>query len=593
MGKPSDGATSTNEPWSGVAPYLTGSKATTRTNTTAGSFDEFGQWIPGQTTESNSGQDIPGLFDLGLNTYQSGLWSPVQQSAADSEINRLNNFSTTPYTDVGNNLINGAYNSVINPVSAIPNPNQLSASYINSPAQITQSPYSASTVANPSLITQSPYSAATIKNADKIYAQRINAANEMKNLGIANPDKAIQQMLTGQANTDTLDPVVQAALRRMSESFGEGVMPMLNTNAAVSGQVGGSRQGIAQGLAAKGLANAMGDTSAGMYNDAYNAAQQNMYGTANNMAGLGVDVGKSNAANNLSAQIQNAQNQLATQIANQNALNNASQFNSNQNFAAQNNNILNAMNTGQFNAGALNNAGQFNSNQNLAAQGTNILNAMNAGQFNANQDYTAQAQNADNQMSTNLNNANLGLSNNTQFMANNTQNAQNAISGLSALGTGNTLDANNYAALQAALASPSMYNQNALNQYANILQPGMNFNQTSDGQSGLANALGGAAAGYGIGTNLIAPLLGATGPGVAGWGAVGGLGGLLLSDIRAKTDIRRVGSTDKGIPVYVYRYKSGGPMQMGVMAHEAEKIVPEAVGYIGDGDLKGVDYAKL
>lgn len=66
----------------------------------------------------------------------------------------------------------------------------------------------------------------------------------------------------------------------------------------------------------------------------------------------------------------------------------------------------------------------------------------------------------------------------------------------------------------------------------------------------------------------------------------------LLSDRRAKTGIRRVGTTDGGIPIYVYRYKTGGPAQMGVMADEVEKVIPAAVLESSSG-LKYVNYALV
>lgn len=51
----------------------------------------------------------------------------------------------------------------------------------------------------------------------------------------------------------------------------------------------------------------------------------------------------------------------------------------------------------------------------------------------------------------------------------------------------------------------------------------------------------------------------------------------MFSDKRVKTDIQRVGVTDNGLPIYTYRYKWGGPIQMGVMAQDVEKVKPEAV----------------
>lgn len=84
------------------------------------------------------------------------------------------------------------------------------------------------------------------------------------------------------------------------------------------------------------------------------------------------------------------------------------------------------------------------------------------------------------------------------------------------------------------------------------------------------------------------------GLGSAALGAAGDAGGFaaLLSDRRLKTDIKRVGQTDDGLPIYTYRYKSGGPFHMGVMAQEVAAIVPHAVADMGGGVL-GVHYGRL
>jgi len=75
---------------------------------------------------------------------------------------------------------------------------------------------------------------------------------------------------------------------------------------------------------------------------------------------------------------------------------------------------------------------------------------------------------------------------------------------------------------------------------------------------------------------------------------MGGLFGLasagigLLSDRRLKTDIRRVGQTDAGTPIYTYRYITGGPVQMGVMAQD----VPDAA-FMTDSGFFAVDYGAV
>lgn len=79
----------------------------------------------------------------------------------------------------------------------------------------------------------------------------------------------------------------------------------------------------------------------------------------------------------------------------------------------------------------------------------------------------------------------------------------------------------------------------------------------------------------------------------AGMGGLFGLLGTGLSlfapsDRRLKTDIKRVGTTDGGTPIYTYRYVWGGPMQMGVMAQD----VPEAAHMHESGYLM-VNYAEV
>jgi hypothetical protein len=76
--------------------------------------------------------------------------------------------------------------------------------------------------------------------------------------------------------------------------------------------------------------------------------------------------------------------------------------------------------------------------------------------------------------------------------------------------------------------------------------------------------------------------------------AMGGLFGLgssaigLFSDRRLKTDIRRVGQTDAGIPLYAYRYIWGGPVHIGVMAQD----VPDAA-FMTDSGYLAVRYEEV
>jgi hypothetical protein len=64
-----------------------------------------------------------------------------------------------------------------------------------------------------------------------------------------------------------------------------------------------------------------------------------------------------------------------------------------------------------------------------------------------------------------------------------------------------------------------------------------------------------------------------------------------ISDRNAKTDIKKVGKTNSGLPIYTFKYKGDNKTKMGVMAQDVEKKNPKAVGLING--IKGVDYSKI
>lgn len=65
------------------------------------------------------------------------------------------------------------------------------------------------------------------------------------------------------------------------------------------------------------------------------------------------------------------------------------------------------------------------------------------------------------------------------------------------------------------------------------------------------------------------------------------------SDRRLKHDIKRIGTSDNGLPVYTFKYKGDDTEQthVGYMADEVEKKHPDAVGVAGNG-YKYVDYDR-
>lgn len=64
-----------------------------------------------------------------------------------------------------------------------------------------------------------------------------------------------------------------------------------------------------------------------------------------------------------------------------------------------------------------------------------------------------------------------------------------------------------------------------------------------------------------------------------------------FSDRRLKTDVKKVGELDSGLPVYSYRYKGDDKPQIGLMAQDVEKVNPDAVATHPSG-FKMVNYAE-
>lgn len=74
--------------------------------------------------------------------------------------------------------------------------------------------------------------------------------------------------------------------------------------------------------------------------------------------------------------------------------------------------------------------------------------------------------------------------------------------------------------------------------------------------------------------------------------AGGSTGEVQVSDRRLKTDIRRVGTTRLGLPLYQFRYKDLPEIYEGVMAQDVAVMHYSAIRRLPYGYM-AVDYAKL
>lgn len=101
--------------------------------------------------------------------------------------------------------------------------------------------------------------------------------------GLADATGSAAQFNLGAGRDVASNPYFQGALsgaiRPIREQLLEQILPSIRNQALTGGNFGGSRQAIAEGLAAKGAINAAQDTTARMSSDEYNAAQQRALST--------------------------------------------------------------------------------------------------------------------------------------------------------------------------------------------------------------------------------------------------------------------------------------------------------------------------
>lgn len=138
------------------------------------------------------------------------------------------------------------------------------------------------------------------------------------------------------------------------------------------------------------------------------------------------------------------------------------------------------------------------------------------------------------------------------------------------LGTGSGVQGPQFVNTPTSQIQPTDVSGNYWNAYQGQLAQQQMANQSSNATMGGLFGLGGTALAGGLKYGL--PLL-------------------MGSDIRMKENVRRVGYTDDGQPLYFYTYKSDpNTPHVGLMAQDVEKIRPDAVVEI-DG-MKYVDYAR-
>lgn len=221
-----------------------------------------------------------GIFPEAQRMFEQGGFNPAMQSAVDLYSGDVMNRATDPannFMRIGaNKVMQGAFDSNFDPIANITTP-------------------------------------------------QINLTAARSGQGVLNPTNAMYKMLSGRPDNPYLDQQASAITNQLTRNLNENVMPGVRSEALASGQYGGSRQGIAEGLAASRLNQDLAPALTGLYGSAFENAQNRMFGTATQLNDQAFQNATNNANRDFSGQqfnanlgLQNNQQQIAKNTSNLN-----------------------------------------------------------------------------------------------------------------------------------------------------------------------------------------------------------------------------------------------------------------------------------
>ena len=240
----------------------------------------------------DSNRGIAGLLPEANTQFQAGRFTPQMQAGVDQYTQYLQNRATDPNMDFAQrgagDIMRGSFDTNFNPVGNTTFQN------INTP--------------------------------------QTNLRAARAGQGVLDPTSAMRSMLSGRPDNPYLDQQAAAITGQLTRNLNENVMPGLRSEALASGQYGGSRQGIAEGLAASRLNQDLAPALTNLYGTAFENAQQRKFGTASQLNDQALQNAVGNANRQFSGNQFNASNNLANQQFNANLglQNNAQQMQRNQ-----------------------------------------------------------------------------------------------------------------------------------------------------------------------------------------------------------------------------------------------------------------------
>jgi hypothetical protein len=108
-------------------------------------------------------------------------------------------------------------------------------------------------------------------------------------------DSAMQQILSGKVNNPYLDQQAQGIRNQVNDNLQQTILPGIGSGAMAAGQYGGSRQGIAQGLAIGQSNKYLSDALSNLYGGAQQQANQLQAGAAGQLSAQDAEMARQQA----------------------------------------------------------------------------------------------------------------------------------------------------------------------------------------------------------------------------------------------------------------------------------------------------------
>ena len=293
--------TETRQLRSGVEPIYGQGAWVNQGSDSGGSWDPLARSV--NPINPDSDYDItrtPGLVDYFQQQFQAGQNGANYAGMTDMQRNALNaqaDYLNSPASLAGYNAQNAVGNYLVN--GLVGNGNEVRSLSSLSGVGSTGGAGTASSY------TPAPAAGLSSGSGTNKYSSMMpTAAGVQQVTSDQGYGDALSQILSGTPNNPYLQQMMDGIASNATTNFQRNVLPGIQSGAALAGGYGGSRQGIAEGLAMGDLNRDILNTQANLFGSANEAAQQRMAAMTGQLSGQSLQASLANASNQLASQQQ-------------------------------------------------------------------------------------------------------------------------------------------------------------------------------------------------------------------------------------------------------------------------------------------------